>query len=163
MQLNFDATSVAPSQAMEPMVAGEYTGMITASELKETAKKKRGESALGTLIEFTWQIIDGPYKGRKLWSRINMQNDSKKAVEIGQEDLSAICHAVGVLKPAMSEDLHDKPVSLKVVIAKSKLNGEPINEIKGYKPLAAAQQQQVQQQPAEQQAQPMASDTPPWG
>src|SRR5262245_42411620 len=89
----FDANQVEPSSDFEPIPAGKYLAVITGSEMKPT------KADTGHFLKLTFQIIDGPYKGRNLWARLNLDNPNAIAVQIAQAELSAICRAVGVLAP----------------------------------------------------------------
>ena len=130
----FDASNVEPIEDFDALPAGEYTVIIESSQNKPT------KSGSGSFLELTLQVIDGKYKGRKLWDRLNLVNHNEKAVEIARRTLSAICHAVGVIKPERPEDLHDKPMLAKVSRTLSDYSGEWTNEVKNYKPLGGKQQ-----------------------
>ena len=67
----FDANTVDPASDFEPLPAGKYLAVITASEMKPT------KSGNGHYLELTFQVIDGPYKGRMLWSRLNLDNPNR--------------------------------------------------------------------------------------
>ncbi len=56
-------------------------------------------------------------------------------MEIAHAELSAICHAVGVMDPEESDDLHNLPMVIRVVCEPREDTGELTNEIKGYYPL----------------------------
>ena len=56
-------------------------------------------------------------------------------VEIAQRELNSICHAVGKLRVADTEELHGIPMKVKLGFEKD--NAER-NEPKGYKPAAGA-------------------------
>lgn len=154
----FDATTVAPSQDYAPLPTGEYVAMIIDSNYKQT---NRGD---GHYLELTYQITEGPYNGRQVWARLNLDNPSPKASEIAQRDLSAICHAVGKLQVSDSTQLHNIPHVIRVVFepASSKREREG-NEVKGWKRLegaAAPQPQPFGQQAAANQAKP--AGAPAW-
>jgi hypothetical protein len=95
----FNAHNIDPATDFEPIPAGKYLAVITDSEMKAT---KNGN---GYYLELTFQVIDGPYKNRLLWSRLNLHNPNEQAVQIAQGELSAICRAVGVMQPKDSVDL----------------------------------------------------------
>ena len=169
--LQFDANQVEPQAPLEPVPSGLYTVMIVESDMKPT---KAGD---GQYLELVLQIIDGQYKGRKLWDRLNLFSKNQTAVQIAQSTLSAICHAVNVIQLQDSQQLHDKPLSAKVVYMPPKDGFGEKNEVKGYKPLQTAvtpqtqaqpQTQvtpaanQAQAQPQQQAATPAASAVPPW-
>lgn len=129
---NFDATKVDPSKALEPVPAGRYLGAMTESEMKPTQK---GD---GSYLACAFQVIDGEHKGRKLYDNLNLKNPNTTAVEIARGKLSAICHAVGVMQPRDSTELHNKPLILVVGHEKRSDNGELKNVIKGYEPRGQA-------------------------
>ncbi len=122
----FDANAVDPNFTFDPVPAGKYTAVITASEMKPTKK------GTGQYLELTFQIIEGEHKGRSLWARLNLDNPDATAVRIARAELSAICRAVGVLAPKDSVELHNLPLTIKVGVKNRDDNGEPTNVIKGY-------------------------------
>ena len=123
----FDANEVAPNEDFSPIPAGEYLSMLIDSEMKET---KKGD---GEYLELTWEILDGDYKSRRLWDRLNLKNPNEKAVKIARGTLSAICHATNVMRPKDSSEFNGIPVLIKVVVEeRPDKPGEFKNEIKGY-------------------------------
>ncbi len=122
----FDAGAVDPNFAFDPVPAGKYTAVITASEMKPTKK------GTGQYLELTFQIIEGEHKGRNLWARLNLDNPDATAVKIARAELSAICRAVGVLAPQDSVELHNLPLTVKVGVKNRDDTGEPTNVIRGY-------------------------------
>ncbi len=83
----FDATTVEPTTDYDPIPAGKYLAVITDSEMKST------KSGNGEYLELTFQIIEGEFKNRNQWARLNLDNPNPKAVQIAQGELSAICRA----------------------------------------------------------------------
>ena len=124
--LNFNASEVEPSKAFDPIPAGKYIAVITDSEMKET------RAGTGRYLQLEFEITDGEYAGRKLWSRLNIENQNAEAVRLARADLSAICRAVNVLTPSDSIDLHNLPLVIKVHCRKDKNTGEITNDIRGY-------------------------------
>ncbi|MBI1373329.1 MAG: DUF669 domain-containing protein [Phycisphaera sp.] len=146
----FNATEVEPTTSFEPLPAGKYLAAITESEMKPT------KSGTGSYLQLTFTILEGEYKNRILWARLNLNNPNATAVKISRSELSAICHAVGVMQPRDSVDLHNLPLVITVKLKKRDDTGELTNEIKGYarKDAAGANGQQRQA--------PVADNTPPW-
>lgn len=142
----FDANSVNPATDFEPLPAGKYVAIITDSEMKST------KSGSGNYLELTFQVIDGPFKGRMLWSRLNLDNPNAQAVQIAQGELSAICRAVGVMQPKDSLELHNLPLLVTVKCKKRDDTGDVVNEIKGYARKEAANGGRQQE----------TTNTPPW-
>jgi Protein of unknown function (DUF669) len=128
----FDANRVEPLKAFDPIPAGKYPAAITDSEMKPT------KAGTGKYLQLTFEVIDGPYKGRKLWARLNLDNPNAQAVQIAQAELSAICRAVGVLAPNDSLDLHNLPLLVQVKVVKRQDSGELTNEIAAYEKREAA-------------------------
>lgn len=124
--LNFNANEVEPSKAFDPIPAGKYVAVITDSEMKET------RAGTGRYLQLEFEITDGEFAGRKLWSRLNIENQNAEAVRLARADLSAICRAVNVLTPNDSADLHNLPLVIKVHCRKDKNTGEITNDIRGY-------------------------------
>ena len=148
----FNAQEVDPNFNFEAVPAGKYLAIVEASEWKETKNKT------GKYLELQFQIIEGDFKGRNVWARLNLDNPNETAVKIARSELSALCRAVGVLTPNDSQDLHNLPVLITVKCVKRPDNGEMSNEIAGY---AAKGAQAPGQAPV---AQPSAKNpnTPPW-
>lgn len=128
-QLNqsFDASQVDPTPTFELLPAGDYLVMIVDSEMKAT------KAGTGEYLNLTLQVLDGPFKDRVVFDRLNLVNANAKAVEIAQRQLSQICHAVNVLRVNDSAELHDKPLVATVKIRKRPEYADS-NEIAGYKP-----------------------------
>ena len=144
----FNAHEVEPTASFEAIPAGKYLAAITESEMKPT---KNGS---GSYLQLTLTILEGEYKGRVLWARLNLVNPNQTAVKIAQSELSAVCRAVGVMTPRDSCELHNIPLLITVKVKKREDTGELANEVKGYEPKSAAAGK-PQQAPAN-------STTPPW-
>lgn len=142
----FDASQVEPSSSFDLLPAGTYTAMITASDLKPT---KQGT---GERLNLTFQIAEGEHQGRLVWAGLNVKNPNQQAVDISMRELSAICRAVGVLTPKSSQELHDKPLRIKVKVRPARDGYEANNEIAGYEALTGGAPVQTQTQGA----------VPPW-
>ena len=132
MQLSgFDANTVDPNTAFEPLPAGWYKAVITESEEKPT------KAQTGSYLQMTLEIIDGEHKGKKVFERLNLNNPNATAVDIAKRTLSAICHSTGVLTPRDSADLHDKPIMVKVAVRPASGGYDAGNDIKGYEAVGA--------------------------
>lgn len=162
----FDANDHVPLGVREVVPAGKYRAAITESVMKPT------KDGRGKYLELTFQILDGEYKGHMLWARLNLQNPSETAVAIAKSALSAICHAVGVMRPIDSSELHHIPMFITVSTKNREDTGEPTNEIKGYGETdnvaartaqpAVAGAAKPQHTKATTQGRANAQDTPPW-
>jgi hypothetical protein len=144
----FDANQVEPT-SFDPLPAGRYLACITESEMKAT------KNNAGQFLNLTFQVLDGEYKGRKLWARLNLKNPNAQAEQISRGQLSAICRAVGVMAPKDSVELHNLPLVISVKVKKRDDTGDLQNDISGFSKKDAAAVASAAPVPA-------ASSTPPW-
>ena len=93
---------------------------------------KDTKAGTGQYLQLTFDVIGGQHNGRKLWSRLNLVNPNATAVGIAERELSAICHCVGIITPADSEELHDRPLIVDVIQELNPMSGQQTNRIKGY-------------------------------
>jgi len=139
----FDASQVPEQQEFSALPEGQYVVIATASEMKPT------KSGTGQFLQFTFEVLDGQQKGRKLWARLNLVNPNQTAVDIAQRELGAICRAVNVIKPSNSAELHNKPMLITVAVEIDDRKRES-NIIKKYRPVSVGS------------AAPTASGGAPW-
>jgi len=144
----FNASNVEPVNEFSPLPANKYVAIITGSEIKPT---KDGTS---DYLELKFQIIEGEYANRLLWTRLSLNHTKDIVSRIARSQLADICKAVGVLKPTDSAELHNLPLVLDVRLKKRKDTGEIVNEIKGY-----SSRKGPGTQPA---SVPQSGSTPPW-
>ena len=123
----FDATQFDPTQGTPTHPAGKFPAYISKTEIKANKDNTGGYLA----VELTTQA-------GVITSRYNLFSTSAQAVEIAQRELSSICHAVGVLKPKDSQELHNKPLIVTVDVEKNEQNGNLNNRVKKYAAIGAA-------------------------
>ena len=122
----FNANNVEPATEFTPLPADKYLAVITASEIKPT------KNGTGKYLELTFQVIEGEFKGRNVWARLNLENPNPLTVKIARGELSALCRALGVMQPGDSVELHNLPLVITVKCKKRADNGEITNDVKGY-------------------------------
>ena len=120
----FDASGVEPLTGYELLPAGDYLAQIVESEMRPT------RSGTGEYLWIGMDILEGQYQGRKVYDQLNLVNQNPTTVEMAQRTLSAICHATGELHVSDSEDLHFKPMTIRVSIRKPKDGGQERNQIR---------------------------------
>ena len=125
-QFNFDASQVAPQASTGPLPAGVYLAHIVESDV-QPLKSGNGEG-----LKLTFEIIDGQLKGRKVWENLNIRHTSEDTQRIAQSQLSALCHAVNVIKLMDTAALHFKPVRINVTVREAVGQYKASNNIKGY-------------------------------
>ena len=119
----YDASQGEQMSERSALPPGEYLAAIARSDVTDTKK------GTGRKVELEFEVLDGSHKGRRFWTTLNLWNPSAQAVEISQRELNSICHAVGKLRVADSEELHGIP--MKVTLA---IDTSGRNVTKGYKP-----------------------------
>jgi hypothetical protein len=131
----FNAQNVKPADADYTPTGwpvGEFPAVIIGHDVKPTKENTGG------YVEFTIQGIDqSPVAGTTAKIFLNLFNNSQKAVEIAQQQLSAICHCVGYFQFNTTDDfvnLYNKPFTAKFGRQKEKTQ---YTEYKGAKPYAA--------------------------
>lgn len=145
--LNIDLTNTEAAKPMEVIPPQWVVAVIDASEVKPT--KKAQEAAAypsddnianknDCFLQLTFKIVEGEHKGRNLWSRLNIRNANEIAQRIAEEELAAICDAIGhARKVTDSVTLHGKPMRVKVDVEKQE-GRNASNVIKGYEKLSAS-------------------------
>lgn len=123
---SFDASAVAPQVTNGVIPAGTYLAHITESDIRTLG------SGNGQGLKLTFEIIDGQHKGRKVWDNLNIQHNNETTQRIAQAQLSALCHAVNVIKLEDTSALHYKPVKIKVTVREAEGKYQESNNIKGY-------------------------------
>jgi hypothetical protein len=132
--LNFDSTKVEAGE-FELIPVGEYRAVVTNSEMKTTKDNPNNK-----YLTLTLEIIDGEFKGRKLFENLNLirdmtaQNDPKTK-GLAERRLKQICQAVGKTHIKDSAELHNKPMLVDVVIEAGSGTYKDRNAIKKFAPL----------------------------
>lgn len=125
-KISFDSTTVEPNSAYEPIPAGDYIVVVTDSDVKQT------KTGSGEYLQVTLEIVEGQFKGRKIFDRLNIRNTNATAQTIGQQQLSGLCRACNVSVLEESEQLHDVPLSVRLTIEDGKGDYGPQNRVKLY-------------------------------
>lgn len=131
LDASFDSSQVEPQTGdFAPLPAGEYQVRVASSELKPT---KAGD---GQYIKLRLDVIGPTHAGRVLFSNINIRNKNPKAEDIGRQQLSSICRAIGVPVLNDTDELIGGTLLVKVTV-KSDEYGEG-NEVKAYKAIGGS-------------------------
>jgi hypothetical protein len=116
-ELNHTVNPDEVEESFAPVPAGEYISVIESSDYVDNKAKT------GKILRLTYQIIDGQFKGRKLFNNLNLVNQSAQTVEIAKKSLNSIGLAVGVIDIKDSSQLHDTPFKIDVGIKEDKTYG----------------------------------------
>jgi hypothetical protein len=90
------------------------------------------KSGNGEGLKLTFEIMDGQFKGRKVWENLNIRHSNEDTQRIAQSQLSALCHAVNVIKLMDTAALHFKPVRINLTVREAQGIYKASNNIKGY-------------------------------
>jgi len=129
---DFDATT-EKEISFSPIPAGEYKVIAEGSEMKQSA-------AGAEYLSIKFSILDGQYKGRKIFTNYNLRHPKANVAEMARAEFAALCRACNNPRPADSAALHNVPIMVKVGVAKRKDTGDLQNTIKGYSRLGGGQQ-----------------------
>lgn len=110
-RLDFDVSSVEPAvNTYELLPRGRYLAMIINSDIRDT---KAGD---GTYVEWTFEVMEGPHKGRRLWERMNFRNKNQTTEQIAKRNLAALSIACGFPDHVgETEELHNIPIFIEVI------------------------------------------------
>lgn len=133
---------VQPMGARDPIPVGEYTMAIVQSEQKPT------KDFTGKYLNLEIQVLDGKYKGARVFSLLNLWNRSQEAVDIAKRELASIKLATNTPNPTDPSQFHNKPFIGKVGISPAKDGYDAKNKMLGYKPIGAGAPAQPVQQAA---------------
>lgn len=129
----FNAAEVPPEQRFGALPTGNYRSIITGSRWKTT---KAGD---GRYLEFEFSVEEpAEHANRKFWSRLNLENPNPTAVAIAEKQLSAICHAVGVLEVDDAEALHNRPLMVRVKLRPETDFYPESNDVQAYSPVSGS-------------------------
>jgi len=128
-KIGFNAAEAEEMDDFSPIPADDYLAAIVESEMCETAAKT------GHYLKLKFSVLEGPFANRVLFANLNLDNPNQTAVDIARSELKSICSAIGKGDATIddSEELHDHPLMIKVVIEDRKDKpGEKSNRIKKY-------------------------------
>lgn len=125
--LNFDASTVQPdSTSISPVPAGIYVAQVVDSDVKPL------KSGNGEALNLTFKILEGPQINRQVWASLNIRHTNAQAQQIAQAQLSALCHAAGVIRLQDSAMLHNRPVRIRVKVREADGQYAARNDVTGF-------------------------------
>jgi len=124
----FDSKKHDDMNDFDPIPAGEYLAHVSGSDVCDTKAKT------GKYIKLEFTVLQGKYKGRKIWTNLNIINPNPVAVEIAQKELATLCRAIGKGVIQDTQELHGLPLLMKVRVKKDKKGIHPDQNVPtGYK------------------------------
>lgn len=149
--INFNASEVDPNVGFAPIPAGTYVAQVVDSDVKTN------RAQTGQYVSLQFEILDGEFKGRRVFSNLTISHTNKQAERIGQSQLSALCRSVGVMQLTETSQLHGRPLKIRVKVTKDEKYGEG-NDVTGFEAISGASTAQSASAPEPQ----AASARPPW-
>ena len=132
--LNINFQEQSPSAGFDPIPVGTYNAALREGEEKPTKAMLDGTAKSGKLINAQFEILDGDYAGRRIFTSYNVENDNPVAVKIGYEQLTDLAYVTGQLGAQSFEEFLNIPIQIKVGMSKTNEQyPDPRNEIKGYR------------------------------
>lgn len=144
------------SGSFDPLPAGQYAACCIEAEAKDT------KAGTGQYIRLTWEVLDEPYAGRRIWQNLNVRNPNPTAQEIGMKQLGEVCRAMGLVQIQDTDEFIGGNAILKLKIRKSEEYGDSndvlsVRAMEGSAAPAPAAASPGKKAPAAKSA------TPPWG
>ena len=103
----------------------------------------------GRMLIFTFEILDGEFEGRRIWTSYNYINESAKAQGIAREQFGFIAKALGIRTYENTEAFHSLPMLVDVITEKDatgKYKDKNVIKNGGYHPITAADPTQIPSQ-----------------
>jgi len=100
---HFNADEVDTTSDFDPVPPGTYVMQIVNSDVKPTKDGK------GKYIWLEHEILEGPYKGRKVWNNLNLWNANPQAVKIAEKQFAKLCKACAKHAVEDTAELHGYP------------------------------------------------------
>ncbi len=130
MNVNLDDTQEVGEMSGGLLPPGLYTAMAT--EATEGPNKK----GTGRIASYTFEVLDGPNKGRKFFGGFNHQHENPQTQNIGKGQLKRFASAVGVTGVLTDPNmLVRKPFIAKLKVKEAQGEWKAKNEVADYLPL----------------------------
>jgi hypothetical protein len=126
-RLDFNAAAVPEDtnrRTFDPLPEGDYVLQVIDSEVRAT------KSGTGQMLVLTLEVVDGSYRGRRIWDRLNIRNQNPTAQHIAENALADLCKALGIANLIESETLHYKPFGARVKVRPAEGQYGPSNTVR---------------------------------
>ena len=126
--LNFNTANQEEMDDFTVIPPGEYNVQVVKTEIKDT---KSGD---GKRLNLQFKVLDGDFKGRIVFTGLNIVNQNQQAVEISMKELTSICKACGKAEIQDSDELKNIPLTVMVKVKPANGNYAEQNQITKYMP-----------------------------
>jgi len=130
MRFQFKPADIEPRQSFDVLQPGQYRCRIVRAEGRMANKQETGE-----MLSLEFEVLEPEYAGRRLWALLCVEHQTDQVRKIAQEQVSAICHAIGKPNASGAEDLLGGDLMVRVKVKPANDKYEARNECVGYKPI----------------------------
>lgn len=129
LPMNYTVDPTAVEESIDALPAGEYIVQAIEASYEPNSKNT------GKILKITYEVLDGHFKGRKIFENLNLENPNKQAEEISRRSLNSLCLAIGLKELQSPSQILRTPLTVKLNFKKDEKYGDR-NEIKKHLPLA---------------------------
>ena len=162
---------VAPT-SYDPLPAGWYMVRIADAEIKQT---KAGN---GSYVSVRYDVLGPTHQGRVVYGNITISNPSRKAEEIGEQQMAALRSSIGLARITDTDQLIGATVEIKLKVnfyyeknMPENLSGKEMeaykvfkNDVSAYRAIEGGRPPMpAAPAPKKEQAPPSFDNLPPWG
>lgn len=108
-----------PAQEFKPIPAGRYPAIILEDSIH------MNKAGTGQYIKFKWQIVEGSYQGRVIFSQHNVVHSTPDAERIGRSEVQSFATALGIEELNDTADLVGRPMIANVTVREDKSGNFP--------------------------------------
>lgn len=124
---NLNITEEYKPSNFEALPKGNYLVVITGGE------EKTSKTSNKPYLSLTYEVIEGEYKGRKIFVNLFLFSDNPDAVRIARNEVAGICYATSTSNIKDVSEVTNKPFMVKLGVRKNQ-EGELVNSIQEYMP-----------------------------
>jgi len=127
-EMMFSVDEPGTENTFEPLAPGDYPLIAVDSSIEVTS------SGTGRYAKYSFEVTDGPARGRRVFHNFNLWNPSEKATQIAKAQFNEFCKACGFPSGANikdTADLHALPFRASISVEKSE-GYAPQNRIKKF-------------------------------
>lgn len=141
VSVSVDVSEYKPMDEYSLLPPGWYAAAIAATTMDYTNKAKEEGRKDEYYLKLEFHILEGDYKGQKVWTQLNIKNRNQTAMDIANRELRTILESLKLppnhLVSNDTETMHGKPLSLKIDVDSYKDKhglDKTKNVVKNYKP-----------------------------
>ena len=123
--LKFDPSNVPAHAAAALLTPGAYDARIIEADLRPV------RSGDGRALQIAFELTAPEHLGRTVWARLHIETRNAHVQQIAQQELAALCQAVGITTLADTRELLGKHASVTLGIRRRD-DGDTSNVVRAY-------------------------------